>query len=521
MLRLEIVNDALIKAGQTPVAAVTESKASRLVNRQLKGSLDIVLSAHPWDEFKKKVTIDAAQASEEITGISIDGVIYRKTTTNTYVNGSTVVTYIPEHTLPGGFDPTTISDTGLSFDVSAKQSSITEPFITDNGVYVYSVGKTGDTIDRYELSTPFDLSTATFIDTLNLTVGTDKLCMEISSNGTTLCVWEASAYKVQTYTLAAPWQLSGATYVGVTTTAYPGVYGIRFNDDGTKLWMLIAGTPPSIKEYDLATAWDATTATLAQTVTLDDLGFFQYSFCFNYDYSIFFVFDAQVHKVYRYDMTVPGDVSTATLTSEFAFSGITLIGGYIPKYGQHVYVASDVDDAIYQLDMEGETETIPQTLIVDDVWQTDVTVQEVVINGSVVGTQYQVPVPYDFVRLVEETPKGVYYDRQKGQFVTELETFTFSYVALPTAAVLDAFWQSYDYDNAVFDSLDITSKVISVLSYNILANCIYGVTGDHNDTNMFKKLYAAELAKMTNVQAQQQRDQFLTASTDSWEDARG
>ena len=64
MLKLDMINQALIKTGQTVVTAVEDSKASRILHEQYRYSLKAVLAAHPWDQFKIYATL--AAVTEEI-----------------------------------------------------------------------------------------------------------------------------------------------------------------------------------------------------------------------------------------------------------------------------------------------------------------------------------------------------------------------------------------------------------------------------------------------------------------------
>jgi hypothetical protein len=123
--------------------------------------------------------------------------------------------------------------------------------------------------------------------------------------------------------------------------------------------------------------------------------------------------------------------------------------------------------------------------------------------------------PFDFARLVEEEPRGYRYDNVKGYIYGDYSPFEFSYVCLPTSTTLTSDWQDLPYTDAAFDNLAISGKLQDVLCHHIISRCIYGITGDHNDTQLFTQLYMSSLGKVTNVQAQQQRDKFLTVNEDS------
>jgi hypothetical protein len=64
---LDVINGALPKVGQNRVTTPLQSKASRALYNQYPASLSAVLSAHPWDCFKKFITLEAeVDGSDEI-----------------------------------------------------------------------------------------------------------------------------------------------------------------------------------------------------------------------------------------------------------------------------------------------------------------------------------------------------------------------------------------------------------------------------------------------------------------------
>lgn len=147
------------------------------------------------------------------------------------------------------------------------------------------------------------------------------------------------------------------------------------------------------------------------------------------------------------------------------------------------------------------------------------------------GYGYEFTLPIDFIRLIEEEPKGFDYDRAAGRLLANENIFEFSYVALPTVADWTQVpgwdevpnWNDLPGETIALDNLDISGTLTDVLGYHIISRCIYGITGDHNDTQLFEGLYNKALAKATSVQAQQKKDLFMQideGSGDSWIGAR-
>jgi len=140
------------------------------------------------------------------------------------------------------------------------------------------------------------------------------------------------------------------------------------------------------------------------------------------------------------------------------------------------------------------------------------------------GYMFQLPV--DFCRLVEEEPKGVYYDRVRKRIYSHDSTFQLSYVAFPYDGDWDLVddietvtnWSDLPKESEIFDELVSDDQFLDVLVYQILQKIMYTLSGDHNDTQLFGQLYKDALASAKTVQAQQKEDKFITS--DTWVDSR-
>jgi sugar lactone lactonase YvrE len=78
-----------------------------------------------------------------------------------YVVGNTNDT-IYQYTLSTPFDVSTASYASKSFGVGGEEPSPTDLALSEDGTAMYVVGNTNDTVYQYTLSTPFDASTASY-----------------------------------------------------------------------------------------------------------------------------------------------------------------------------------------------------------------------------------------------------------------------------------------------------------------------------------------------------------------------
>ena len=109
---------------------------------------------------------------------------------------------VHEYTLSTGWDVSTASYTD-GFDVSSQD---TEPrglaFSTD-GTKMFISGNTGNDINEYTLSTGFDVSTASYVDSLDVSsYDTDVRGMAFNDDGTTLFFHGQQNDKVHSWKLS-------------------------------------------------------------------------------------------------------------------------------------------------------------------------------------------------------------------------------------------------------------------------------------------------------------------------------
>ena len=107
---------------------------------------------------------------------------------------------VNEYTLSTGFDVSTASFVD-SFDVSSQENNAFGLAFNFYGTKMYVTGWSGDDINEYTLTTAFDVSTASFVDSFKVSDNTPS-GLEFSSDGSKLFYLGASAKDVFEYTLS-------------------------------------------------------------------------------------------------------------------------------------------------------------------------------------------------------------------------------------------------------------------------------------------------------------------------------
>jgi hypothetical protein len=247
-----------------------------------------------------------------------------------------------EYTISGG--TYTLAHT---LDVSAQETDAAGIFVGDDGSKMYIGGVTSNNIYEYTLSTPYLLSSATYVQALAAGAGTIT-SIRFRSDGLRMYA-QKGVYDIHQYDLTSAWDLSTASYIQEYTPTDTAVgvkglwfsddmstmaigcdgdnkvyrysmsgatipnnsHGVSFKTDGTK--MFISGSS-GVTEYDLSTAWDTSSATLANTLAVSGLA----GIYFKSDGTQMFVVDNTADSVKEYALSTPWSlaVSSVTLTHE-------------------------------------------------------------------------------------------------------------------------------------------------------------------------------------------------------------
>jgi hypothetical protein len=218
---------------------------------------------------------------------------------------------------------------------------------SNDGRKVFSSNKdvdgTHECISMMTLSTPYDLRTASLVvdsaDPLetkaSLTSNNDIKCTDIkfSKDGLKLFLGNNTG-KIHGFDLAEPFDLKGLTYSSNVTSDLGGPAAFSFSNDGKKL-IYLDGTQEGqhIDEYSLSTAYDLTSITLVNTITLTttanlaskDIGS-----------AVEFSQDGMSMFVLIYDHNTPNQtdkdaIFQFSLTTSFSTSTATLAGSITPS----------------------------------------------------------------------------------------------------------------------------------------------------------------------------------------------
>ena len=332
------------------------------------------------------------------TGLS--GIRFNDDGTKFYIIGF-VGDIVRQYTIGTAWDISTASASS-TFSVSGQDAVPRDLTFNGTGTKMYIMGDNSNTIYQYDLSTGFDISTASYIGSFSVSSQAgDGYGLDVSPDGSKIIVQDYNDQKIYRYTMATPGDITTCIFDQVYAHGISSVCKAIFNNDGTRvalLWvtkkvsyldlgeaydfngvrytgktfdasgqetnlygMTIAGNGTkayivgtnndTVYQYNLGTAWDIDTATYVGgllSVSAQDTA--PRSIKFSEDGTKFYML-GQNEIIYQYNLGTAWDITTAS----YASKSLTVSGQDSENYGftlnatgTRVVVSGRTNDTLYQ-----------------------------------------------------------------------------------------------------------------------------------------------------------------------------
>ena len=203
-------------------------------------------------------------------------------------------------------------------------SSPTGVIFNKNRSKMWVTGLPSTFIYQYTLSTPGDLSTATY-DNKRLAVFAGTQGIVFNEDYTTLFVINSSADRITQYDLSTAEDISASTSIAIySITEEAGPRGIAANKDLSKIWIVGSGQD-EVFQYSLSTPGDLTTISYdSKSFNISSEDSFPQGVTFNETETKMWVVGSSSDSVHQYTLSTPGDVSTASYDNlSYSFSGLS------------------------------------------------------------------------------------------------------------------------------------------------------------------------------------------------------
>lgn len=332
------------------------SDGSKMYTTAANGIFEYTLNA-AWKPDSAQATVTGINPTTNIipAEVLINDVRFTPNGTIMYVAGSTLDT-VHQLTLATPW----VTNTAV-YPIATQQKSLTLTEITgtamrftSNGSILYVVGTTNDTVQKYVLSTPWDVSTATstqsyIVNSVNGGSLVDPTCIDVSADGYSLYVGAAST--LLQYRMTSPHDLSTISAPRTLVSAQDAaVSEMRFSSDGTKMYVVGPTTTERVLQTTLSQAYRPSTAGSWTSVTVVEDTSMQ-GLYFSDDGTKMYLLGITNDTVYQYTLATAWDVATASYASKsLLISGQEITGSSIifGDSGTKMYLVGTSSDNIRQ-----------------------------------------------------------------------------------------------------------------------------------------------------------------------------
>ena len=261
-----------------------------------------------------------------------------------------------------GYDLANASYDGVSFSIAGQSTLPIDLYFKPDGSSFFALDLGSDTLYSYSLSTPWDVSTASY-DSVSFLVSSQSTAprgVSFKPDGTKMFIVDTDG-NIYQYSLSTAWDISTASYDSVSFSIPSPLTvgsGLTFNPDGSKMFIPCRGTD-YVYEYNLGTSYDMSTASYnlvrLNVIAVDNTpeGVF-----FKPSGDKMFLVGFGGDAVYQYSLTSAFDLSTASYDSvsfsvfsqEYSPTGLSF-----KSDGSKMYVVGTINKTIYQYSTAGSS----------------------------------------------------------------------------------------------------------------------------------------------------------------------
>jgi hypothetical protein len=314
---------------------------------------------------------------------------------------------VNEYDLSTAWDVSTASYL-QNFSVATEETLPSGIFFKPDGLKMYIVGYDGDDVNEYDLSTAWDISTASYLQAFSV-AAQEGVPQDVffKPDGLKMYVLGAVGQDVNEYNLSTAWDVSSASFLQNFSIAAQEELprGLFFKPDGTKMYV-VGEAGDDVNEYNLSTAWDISTASFLQIFSVATEEASPTGIFFKPDGGKMYVVGSSGDDVNEYDLgsyTTSATWNSATTNNEFAALAEALETTAINQMDK-AQLDAVTDDSHFVLGDTLDLAVIPYLASAGTAPTSDgvsINYDAAVLNkGAILGTDYDYDVPEgDKVRI--------------------------------------------------------------------------------------------------------------------------
>jgi len=287
------------------------------------------------------------------------------TFTNVPTNAKWQYTCVPTNL--DKFDISKTVYTGKSFSTAGTYADLTLVHFSYDGTKMYGFGDDTQTLYQYNLSTAWDIYTASVAGVKDMTASYAGITgIYFTSDGLKMALCDYTTVQMAGFTLTTPWDITTITYATAHAQAEDTApTALYMKEDGSKAYML-GKTNDKIYEYNLTTPWDFHTTVYYQYFSLSAQDGQMEGLSFNSTGTKMYTCGGVNEKVYEYNLSTAWDVTSLVYSQSFSISGQDTDpqGIYISPTGEHLYLSGNTSNRVFQYSI-GATKsiTLPSSVV--------------------------------------------------------------------------------------------------------------------------------------------------------------
>jgi len=294
-------------------------------------------------------------------------------TANTTVNFTSVPTtanwrYSFKPALSAGTYNVTTAIYKQNYNTYNQETEPTAIYFKPDGTKMYMTGDVGNGIYEYNLTTPWDVSTAALFHSKSV-AGQEQgpHGLFFRADGLRMFVTGYVSDKVHGYVLGTAWDLSTANYVYVLdiSAQESSPMGIFFKEDGVKMYIVGEGGD-EVNQYTLGTAWNVETASATSVFSIASEEITPRGLAFSADGTKMYVTGSAGVDINQYTLSTAWDITTASYLQKLSLSSQDSDprGVAFKPDGTSMYIIGQASPAVFEYTLSSKTSlTLPASVV--------------------------------------------------------------------------------------------------------------------------------------------------------------
>lgn len=266
---------------------------------------------------------------------------------------------IVPHTLSTAWDISTMSAAGTGANIATGETTPRKMRFKPGGDAIYVVGTTRDRILRWNLSTPWDVTSIASANYDSAADGSRSLIegLHVDSDQNYAFVCDNTIGRVLRFGTTEQGTFSSkkadySKYQSFNTSAQTSSpSAIRLSNDGTKMYVLQQAE--DLYQYNLSTPFDITTAVYDTVLDMDATDTNTYGFCWKYDGTILYSI-GRGNEINWFNLSTPWDISTAVADANsgtIKLLDLNYNNIQISRDGTILYIVGETTDVVQAFNM--------------------------------------------------------------------------------------------------------------------------------------------------------------------------